>query len=234
VRPFKRDIYHPFHWRGWQDFGGGAIGDFGCHILDTPFKALGLTAPHSLRAEVPSEWAENSSWNRENWPDWEVIYYQFPGTPLTANSSIDVTWYDGGKQPELSLFGFDSAERRPPASGALFIGEQGRLLLPHVGRPELLLDGRSAPEWPAVDGFSHYHAFVDACLGKGQTGSSFSYAGPLAEATLLGTIAVRFPDQTLAWDAAQMRFTNHSEANRFVGREPRDGWKYAELILPSG
>jgi predicted dehydrogenase len=167
VRPFKSGVYHPFNWRGWQDFGGGAIGDFGCHILDSPFKALGLTAPTSVRAEVPSEWADNESWNRENWPDWEMIHYQFPGTTMTAQSTLDVFWYDGGKQPEVELFGFEQADRRPPGSGSLWVGEDGKLLLPHVGEPELLPGSKqAAAPRPQVVGMNHYHAFVDACLGR--------------------------------------------------------------------
>jgi predicted dehydrogenase len=230
VRPFKSGVYHPFNWRGWQDFGGGAIGDFGCHILDSPFKAIGLTAPTSVRAEVPREWAENDAWNRENWPDWEIIHYQFPGTKMTAGSMLDVTWYDGGKQPAVELFGFVQPDRRPPGSGALIVGEDGKLLLPHIGEPELLPGSKhaDAPR-PKVDGFSHYHAFVNACLGRGQTGSSFRYAGPLAEATLLGTVAVRMPGQDLHWDAAQLKVTNLPEANRFISRTYRRGWHVPEL-----
>ena len=85
-----------------------------------------------------------------------------------------------------------------------------------------------SPEAP-IEGFSHYHAFIDACLGQGQTGSSFSYAGPLAEATLLGTIAVRLPGQTLDWDASQLQFTNLPDANQYVNREYRRGWQVPGL-----
>lgn len=228
VRPFKNGIYHPFNWRGWQHFGGGPIGDFGCHILDTPFKALGLTAPLTIRAEVPREWRDNPAWNQENWPDWEILHYEFPATEMTAGATLPITWYDGGKKPPTELFGFTSPDQQPPGSGALFIGEDGKLLVPHVGPPQLLPGSKQlgAP-LPAMPGFSHYHAFVDACLGQSNTGSSFTYAGPLAEATLLGTIAVRFPDQALAWNAIDMRITNSDAANRCVSREYRTGWELA-------
>jgi predicted dehydrogenase len=230
VRPFKANVYHPFNWRGWQDFGGGAIADFGCHILDSPFKALGLTAPQSLRAEVPSEWAENEAWRCEHWPDWEIIHYQFPGTELTAGSTIDVIWYDGGKQPPRERFGIVASDREAPGSGALFIGEEGTLLLPHVGPPEILSRREAAERpQPRVDGFDHYHAFVNACLGKGKTHSSFTYAGPLAEATLLGTVAVRLPGQTLQWNAAELQITNSAEAHALLARHYRDGWQVPGL-----
>jgi predicted dehydrogenase len=230
VRPFKAGLYHTFNWRGWQDFGGGAIGDFGCHILDTPFKALGLTAPRTLRAEVPKEWADNPALNRECWPVWEIIHYEFPGSSQTTDSTLPVTWYDGGKQPARDLFGFSSANEPIPGSGALFLGEQANLLLPHVGAPRLL-GGTKAAEAAIghVDGFSHYHAFIDACLGQGETGSSFEFGGPLAEASLLGTIAVRFPGKTLEWDAENLKITNDEQANQFVARRYRKGWEIPEL-----
>jgi predicted dehydrogenase len=229
TRPFKADVYHPFNWRGWQDFGGGAIGDFGCHILDSPFKALGLTAPQTIRAEVPPAWAQNDDWRRETWPHWEIIHYQFPGTEMTDGSTVDVIWYDGGRQPPRERFGFAQPDRQPPGSGALFLGEDGRLLLPHVGAPELLASGAGDAPPPQVEGFDHYHAFVDACLGKGRTESSFRYAGPLAEATLLGTIAVRRPEETLQWNAETLKVTNSPEANALVSRPYREGWQVPGL-----
>ena len=222
-RPYKKGIYHPFNWRGWIDFGGGAIGDFGCHILDTPFKALELTAPTSIRAEVPLDWADNRAWNQENWPVWEIIHYEFPATRYTTGGSLPVTWYDGEKRPPRELFKFDDPERKLPGGGALFVGEQGRLLLPHVGPPEITAgEAKGAPR-PDVDGFDHYHAFVDACLGNGSTESHFGFAGPLAEATLLGTIAVRLPGQKLTWQATSMQLDN-AAAQAMVHPVARTGW----------
>lgn len=225
-RPYKAGIYHSFNWRGWQDFGGGAIGDFGCHILDSPFKAMDLTAPTSIRAEVPPEWMSDANWSRENWPDWEIIHYEFPATPFTAGT-LPVTWYDGGKQPSPALFGetFVKSGQAVPGSGALFIGEAGRLLLPHVGEPVLLESRRAGETPPRVESIHHYHAFIDACLGTGETGSNFRYAGPLAETTLLGTIAVRLPGQTLHWNAETLEFAGSADAQRMVSRSYRPGWQ---------
>jgi hypothetical protein len=230
ARPFKQGVYHPFNWRGWQDFGGGGLGDFGCHILDTPFKALELTAPLTIHATVPGTWVENEDAFRENWPDGALVEYEFPGTRFTAGDRIRVTWHDAEQRPPRELFDFQDESREIPGGGSLFLGEGGQLLLPHVAGPQLLPYSRNRGiNRPDVEGFSHYHAFVDACLGKGETGSSFSYAGPLAEATLLGTVAVRHPGRELTWDAAAVRITNLEEANALIQKPYREGWNLEGL-----
>lgn len=226
ARPFKADTYHPFNWRGWMDFGGGVIGDFGCHILDTPFKAIGLTAPTSVRATVPDDWAGDPRLNTEHWPDWEMFEYEFPGTRYTTGDTLKVVWYDGGKQPPLELVPFENPERKLPGGGSLFIGEGGTLLLPHVGGPQLVPYSRNKNlSRPKLEGRSHYHSFVDACLGKENTTSNFGFAGPLTEAVLLGNIANRFPGKRLTWDSGPLRVTNLEDANRLVRRKYRSGWE---------
>ena len=113
-RPFKKGIYHDFNWRGWQDFGGGGLGDFGCHIMDVPFTALELTAPTSIRATVPREWSEHEPSRRDNWPDWQEVEYVFPGNKWTAGGSIKLTWMDGTRQPPRELFEFENEGRKIP------------------------------------------------------------------------------------------------------------------------
>ena len=222
-RPYKNGIYHPFNWRGWQDFGTGPIGDFMCHIMDSPFKALELTAPDSVIATgVPDDWAQNEKWNTENWPAWATYEYDFPGTKWTTGERITVRWYDGGKKPPRKLAGFEKADRQLPGSGSLFIGETGNLLLPHVGGPQLVPYSRNKGlSRPKLKGRSHYHSFVDACLGKDKTTSNFDFAVPLTETTLLGNIANRFHGQKLIWNQKEMKITNHSDAHALVHREPR-------------
>ena len=230
ARPFKGRIYHPFNWRGWIDFGTGGIGDFGCHILDTPFKAVELTAPTSIKATVPDDWKANETWNRENWPNWEIFEYQFPGTKWTAADTIKVMWYDGGKQPPLEIAGFEREGARYPGGGSLFLGEEGNLLLPHVGGPQLVPYSKNKGlKRPRLEPRSHYHHFVDACLGKANTTSNFGFAGPLTEAVLLGNIANRHSDKKLLWDSKNLRITNHDAANALVRREYREGWKIEGL-----
>ncbi len=223
VRPYKKDLYHRFNWRGWQDFGGGPVGDFCCHILDTPFKALDLEPPLSVKAEVPKEWAETEAFRTENWPDWAIYRYECAATPFT-DGAIAVTWYDGGKKPDAALF--DGAA--PPGGGALFIGEEGKLVLPHYATPRVI--GRRI-ELPKLEPRNHYHHFIEAILseGKVQTTSPFSFGARLTETGLLGTIASRFPDRKLDWNSAELRFTNNDDANAFVRPKYREGWSVEGL-----
>ena len=228
VRPYKKDVYHPVQWRGWQDFGGGTLGDFCCHIMDTPFKALDLTAPISITGESPRDWAENPQLNREIWPTWETVTYEFPGTAFTAGKTIKVTWSDNDKPPSTEGIPLDEGRTLPP-SGAVFLGETGALLLPHVARAQLLpyaADRAYKPTLVPGNPQEHYTKFVETCLGVegAETTSNFNYAAPLAETGLLGLIAVRFPGQRLLWDAEKLEFTGHPEATALVKPKYREGW----------
>ncbi|MES2709593.1 MAG: Gfo/Idh/MocA family oxidoreductase [Verrucomicrobiota bacterium] len=234
ARPYKDSIYHPFNWRGWQDFGGGAIGDFGCHIMDTPFKAVGLTAPISVQCVgAEEEWLKSPGRFQDSWPSWEAFRYEFPGTPLTAGPTMPLYWSDGGHPPggeALEVF----KDGQIPPNGALFIGTEGSLLIVHYGgRPRLfpIEKDKAFRKNPPVPGNpqEHYTSFVTACLGEGKTTDHFDYAVPLAEATLLGTIAVRQPDKKLLWDAASLSFKDNAAATALVQPKIRDGWKVAGL-----
>ena len=126
-RPFAADVYHPFKWRDWQDFGSGALGDFGCHILDPVFGALGISAPVSIQAM-------NDGTTSEVWPGPETVTFEFPGTERTADSTIKVIWSDGGLMPPRELAQLPDGVDLPGA-GSIFIGENGVMVLPHVGKP---------------------------------------------------------------------------------------------------
>jgi predicted dehydrogenase len=229
-RPYKDSIYHPFNWRGWQDFGGGAIGDFGCHIMDTPFKAVGLTAPTSIECIGAEEaWIQTPSRFKESWPEWEQLRYEFPGTPMTAGPTMPLYWSDGGKLPTGAALEVFKDGQIPP-NGALFIGTEGSLLIVHYGARARLFPIEKDKEFrkvPAVPGNpqEHYTSFVLSCLGEGKTTDHFDYAVPLAEATLLGTIAVRDPHKKLTWDAASLTFPGDAAATARVQPKIRDGWK---------
>jgi len=216
-REYAPDVYHPFKWRDWQDFGAGTMGDFGCHIMDPVFTALELTAPVSIRAE-------NEGLNPQTWPSAETISYVFPGTAWTTDKTLPLTWYDGGRQPDIALAQMP-ADVKLPGSGSLFIGEGGTLVLQHVGMPKLYpVEKFGTFEIKVVEGTSHYHAWVDAALAGTKTTDNFDYAGPLTEAVQLGNVATRLPGATLEWDAAALRITNKPEAETLLSGKYREGW----------
>lgn len=220
MRGYVPDAYHPFVWRDWQDFGTGALGDFGCHILDPIFTALELTAPLTIRAE-------HSGTNREVWPGPERVHYVFPGTSWTL-PQIDVTWYDGKLQPphELSQM---PPELKLPGGGSLIIGELGNMVLPHVAGPRMYPKEKfAAYTYPKdVQGLEHRHVWVDHIFEGKKTSDGFHYAGPLAETVQLGNVAARFPGQTLAWEAASMKFAGNPEAEKLLTKEYRKGFEVA-------
>ncbi|MBI2424023.1 MAG: Gfo/Idh/MocA family oxidoreductase [Candidatus Hydrogenedentes bacterium] len=223
VRPYKAETYHPFWWRRWRDFGGGSMGDFGCHIFDPVFTALNIGAPLSVTvdAECVSE---------EVWPEWIDARYVFPGTALTAGKTIEATWTDGGKKPSVSVSPHLPQDKELPPSGSVIVGEEGALLLPHVGPPHLYPEAQFANyPMPVMEPRDHYHEFVEASLGNGVCGSNFDYAGPLTEAVLLANVANRFPGETLEWNPKKLRFSNHTEANKYLRRKYRKGWKVRGL-----
>lgn len=217
MRPFAPDVYHPFKWRDWQDFGSGALGDFGCHILDPVFGALGVTAPLSIKAE-------NDGTTTEVWPGPETVTFEFPGTERTAGPTIRIIWRDGGLKPPRELAQLPDGMELP-AAGSIFIGEEGVMLLPHVGNPSLFPQKKFASHAiPDVAGESHWHAWVDAAIAGRKTSDGFHYAGPLSETVQLGNIAARLPGQELKWDAASLAFTNSPEAGKLLTRQYRDGF----------
>ena len=128
MRPYGDwKVYHPWGWRDWQDFGNGALGDFGCHILDPVFTALKID-------QAPTEFtADHTGMNAEVWPAQTTVKYVFPGTELTSGQTLPITWYDGGRLPNTSRSHLPKNEGLP-RSGSLFIGENGSIVLPHVGQ----------------------------------------------------------------------------------------------------
>jgi predicted dehydrogenase len=218
MRPFIGDgWYHPGNWRKRLDFGTGTFGDMGCHIYDPVFAALALTAPISVRSEGPAP-------NDHSWAIDARIEYVFPGTPFTEGRTVKVTWYDGDQRPGPDITRV-LGELLVPDQGSIFLGTQGAMLLPHIGRPVLLPEAdHDNDRLPRVPGDDHWRQFVEAVLGNGTTLTKFDYSGPLTEAVLLGSLATRFPQTTLQWDAAKLRFTNLREANQFVRSTYRKGW----------
>jgi predicted dehydrogenase len=221
-RPFAPDVYHPFKWRDWQDFGSGALGDFGCHILDPVFGALGLTAPTSIRAE-------HAGTNNEVWPGPETVTYTFPGNTRTLGNSLQLIWRDGGLKPARELAQLPAGVELP-SGGSLFIGEAGCLVLPHIGMPLLYPQDRFTNQnQPKIPGTNHWHDWVDAVIEGKKTTDGFEYAGPLTETVQLGNIAARIPGKSLQWNAEALQFTNNPEANKLLTKNYRKGFEVQPL-----
>jgi predicted dehydrogenase len=218
-RPFKQGVYHPAEWRKRVGFGTGTLGDMGCHIFTPPYRALGLTAPTTVTSHGPAP-------NRDNWPLRARVHYVFPGTQWTAGPTLDFWWYDGDQPaPDaiLSLVG-----DRMPKTGSVWVGTDGTLVLPHMAPswfvlPDAKMNAAPAPELVERD---HYHEFLDGVRARQATplSAGFQFSGPLTEAVLLGTVAMRVPGETLTWNARKMRFDDHDAANRHLRRKPRRGW----------
>lgn len=221
-RPYKKEIYHPFNWRGWQPYGTGQLGDFGCHILDPVFKAVELAAPKELVVEAPAL-------KPDSWTDRATVRYVFPGTSRTGGEAIKLTWYDaaGARPPREALKHLPESYNLPGA-GSVVIGEKGSLVIPHVAMPVLFLAGSTEPTpIPEVAGVDHYVQWADACRGVDKTTSAFDYSGPLTETVLLGTVGIRFPGQKLEWDVAKLQITNFSDAQPWLTKEYHKGWEPA-------
>ena len=219
TRPYLSKIYHSFNWRAWQDFSNGQLGDFGCHILDPVFMALKLTAPLTVRAEAPPI-------NKEIWNKSSTVAYEFPGTEMTSGPVVKVTWYDGaGHFPSRKALGLPESFNFP-GSGSILVGEKGMLLIPHVAMPKLLPEEKFADvKIPVIPSRDHYISWALACLGEDTTTSHFDFSGPLTEAILLGTIAVRNPGAKLTWNTEKMELRGAPNAQDLLTKPYRSGWE---------
>jgi len=214
--------YHPTIWRAWQDFGTGWSGDIGCHIFDATWKSVGLTAPKTVHAHVQGSWRKHDQRRRDVWPQSDHITWTFPGTDMTAGDELTVEWFDGMFYPPSHIQSMYTGGDTYPGEAAMFIGEKGALLLPHGSGPQLIgVDAKRPDIHPRV---SHYHHWVEAILGGEMCESHFEQTGPMTEAILLGTVAIRVPGTTLAWDPAAMK-TDNADANKLIKRDYRSGWE---------
>lgn len=223
-RPYHENYYHPANWRKLVDFGCGTLGDMGVHIFDTPYNALALDVPQTIKNNCRKPTGFGYAEANE-------VTYTFGQTPYTTET-LTWIWEDGYKAPKKN-----KALRLPnkdtlPEQGAMFYGEKGQLLLPHFMQlPKLIVNG-AYNDYPISDydpenllgtpvrnytseAPKHYHQFIDSCLGKAQCSAPFSYASRLTETILLGVIAGRFPNKTLHWDADRALF-KESEANSYL------------------
>ena len=218
-RPYD-PAYCPFTWRGYWDFGTGALGDMGCHIMDGAFYALGLDAP--VRVEAISGRA-----NKTSAPTSSMVVYHFAASG--SRPAFKWTWYDGGLQPMLPDFWKD--ESPFPDNGTLIVGSKNTVLAPTYyesirivpeARMKETQPGLPAKTIPRIEG-GHFAEWIRACKGGPAAGSHFGYASKLTELCLLSNIAVR-ARRPIEWDAAAMKITNLASANQYLTKEYRPGF----------
>jgi predicted dehydrogenase len=217
-RPYH-PCYHPFKWRGWWDFGTGALGDMACHIMDPVFWALTLGAPKTVEAEGEPHHPETG-------PLWCIIHYEFGARG--EQPPVKLTWYDGLKLPPMEL---TPGIEKLPKNGAIFVGEKGTLLAYDEGVSKYKLfpeekfvdvESQVKPTLPKSPG--HHAEWIEACKGGTAALSNFAYASNLTESVLLGNVAFR-AGKKIEWDSANLKVTNCPEAAQLIKREYRKGWE---------
>jgi hypothetical protein len=237
-------IYHPFNWRGWLDFGVGALGDMGAHLIDHPFWALGLTYPTSVEATstpfgttpippLDPTAAPNTPQGRPrskpvSYPVATTVHYQFPARG--SQPPVKLFWHDGGLYPPRPDVLPDDITLKSEG-GVIFVGEKGILMNDTYGAnpriyPQSIMDQTaSVPKSiPRIE-WGHEVNWAKACRGQAQASSPIEYAAQLTETMLLGVVALRAGQgRKIAYDGANMLITNMPEANQYLTREYRTGW----------
>ena len=226
-------IYHPFNWRGWVDWGVGALGDMGAHLIDHPYMALELGYPDSIEA-TSTPWGGDPR-DPASYPQSMVVTYRFPSRE--TQPPVQMTWYDGGLlPPRPPVIPQEVALNRDDNGGAILIGERGAMLHGMWGRDPQLYPAslmqeaaavpRTLPRLPEVDGeYWHEQDWLNAILEGRPANSPFSYASHLTEVMLLGLVALRVGQGVpIQYDGEAMRVTSHPEANDLLHREYRGGW----------
>jgi len=233
--PVPHRPYHPAYthavFRGWIDFGSGALGDMGNYSFFQIWKILKLGTPTTVEAMASQYWAIiDNLWKKQvntvSFPEASTVHFEFPARE--GMPPVSVHWYDGGMRPpkpaELEEDGLDM-----PEEGMLFIGDKGKLLGGFMGDNPRLIPARkmqafTKPPQTLPRPIGELDQWIRACRGEQPSDASYENVYPFAETICLGMIALRV-DKKLHWDTANMRFTNSSEANKLLRREYRTGWE---------
>jgi predicted dehydrogenase len=257
--PFKDyvDKLVPFNWRGWWDYGTGALGDMGCHLLEAPFSVLNLKYATEVEASVGSVYYDEfkRGYYPDSCPPSSHVTLKFPKTDKTKGD-VTVHWMDGGIQPSRPEELGPDEKFGDGGNGTLFIGTKGKMLADTYGRNARLLPLSKNENLNIAQKFErvqngdkgHYAQWVEACIagyGKKPLSSPFEIAGPLTECLLMANLAIRANDiqavndkgktiypgryRKLIWNNDQMKVSNFDEVNRFVKREYRQGWGELKL-----
>ena len=215
-------VYHPFKWRGWVDYGVGALGDMGAHLIDHPYWALELGAPETIETR-------STPYNGESHPNATMTYYNFPAREDMP--PVEMIWYDGGLMPPRPRQLPEEATMNA-GGGVIFEGEEGILMHDTYGGnprlyPEALEEDYPRPPqlFERVEDEHHEKNWVQAIQGQAEATSDFRYAAPLTETMLLGIVSMKAGNRRIHWDDENMRVTNIPEANQYLSREPRDPWR---------
>jgi len=219
-RPYN-PAYHPFKWRGWWDFGTGALGDMGCHMFFPVFYALELAAPLSVEAT-------SAPFNSETYPLSATIKYEFAARGNWPACTLN--WYDGGTKPPIPV-GMPEGEKLAP-TGMYYLGDKGVLFRGDHSdkKPDrIILPGGEVKDYtppaPTLERSpGHWEEWARAIAGGQQAGANFQIAGLVTESVLIGNAAIR-AGKKLEWDPAALAFNNDPAATRFLSREYRKGWK---------
>ena len=252
-------LYHPFKWRGWWNFGTGALGDMGCHLIDVPFRLLQLGYPTEVECSVGQVFKRD--WTPEHIPEGcppsSSVQLRFESTSVNP-SPIKFNWTDGGIRPFHPdiIPASDDLGGSGSNNGVLIIGDKGVMTCATYGSTPKLYsydgqvlemdpDFKSNNPYADMPEWGHHHAWAEACkAGFGSNEhlsltSSFDYSGPMTETVLMGNLAIRSYQlvtdtgdrrvhhgrKKLIWDGDKMEITNFAEANQFVSRSYREGWR---------
>jgi hypothetical protein len=235
----RRDVYQPWVWRGWLDFGTGALGDMACHTVNWPFRALKLEYPTEIEAEC-------SGLTKEMYPNSSKIRFEFPARG--AQPPVTLWWFDGGNKPPKEVTpNVVSLLDQVSGSGCLLVGEKGELFSPDDGDGDFRFFAKLKDEKELTRATDHeavkaipqtiprnpfkggtderqHQEWIAACKGGPPPYSNFDVAAYLTEIMLLGCVAMR-TGKKLEWDGPKMRAKNAPEASQFVKRQYRKGWK---------
>lgn len=251
-------LYHPFKWRGWWNFGTGALGDMGCHLIDPAFRVLGLGYPTEVECSVGQVFIKDwtPEYIPEGCPPASSVQLKFPPTERNK-SEVTMYWTDGGIRPFHPEWipANEPLAESDSSNGVIMIGKKGIMTCGTYGNnPKIYLKNGETMEMPKPNAnattlpeHGHQVSWVEACkAGFGSAAhkalsSSFDYAGPLTETVLMGNLAIRsynlrkenengrsfnyYGRKKLLWDGPNMKITNFDEANQFVTRPYREGWK---------
>ncbi|MDX1363482.1 MAG: gfo/Idh/MocA family oxidoreductase, partial [Arenibacter latericius] len=247
------DAYLPFDWRGWSDFGTGALGDMACHIMDPVYRILPILYPNQVECSVSDSFKgkfETADYPK-SFPNSSKIHLSYPRTDGKGN--VKVTWMDGGLLPERPEEMGDDEPMGNWDGGVLFIGTKGKLMADCYGANPRLLPLSLNEQFEVEETIArvpegHYLQWVNACMagyGNAETSSSFDYAGPFTESILIGNLALKayfevdpkaeskgfwsggsqyYGRKRLLWDAENMKVSNFEAANKYVKRNYREGY----------